>query len=130
MKRIIKAATKKQDPHSIANPTNDQLLKTYIQDMRKFTDEPMASSVRNAEGTSAHFWFDDYLRKYFLIIEHADGSEDEEYWGDADSFDEYNEIPLTAPKLFKLINEKVPNWDRSTLFGQFDIFDAYPEFYY
>lgn len=132
MKRYVlpvQASTVKQDPHSAINPTNDEFLKTYIQDMRKFTADPMASSLSNSEGTSAYFWFDDDLRKYFLIIEHSDGSCDDVYWGDTDDFEEHNEIPLTAPKLFKLINEKVPNWIRSTFYGQSAIFEEYPGFY-
>lgn len=123
------AGSTKLDPHSIPVPSNDDLLKTYIQDMRKFTADPIAASLRNAEGTSAYFWFDDELRKYFLIIEHSDGSCDATYWGDTDDFEEHNEIPLTAPKLFKLINEKVPNWIRSTFYGQSAIFEEYPGFY-
>lgn len=125
----VTTGSKKPDPHDIFLPSDDEFLKTYIQDMRKFTADPTVASLRNAEGTSAYFWFDDEIRKYFLIIEHSDGSCDDVYWGDTDDFEEHNEIPLTAPKLFKLINEKVPNWIRSTFYGQLAIFEEYPRFY-
>lgn len=52
IKRPVYASSKKADPHSILMPSNDELLKTYIQDMRKFTADPTVASLRDAAGTS------------------------------------------------------------------------------
>ena len=125
MKRIISSSDAKHKP----NPSKEEMLRTYIDDLREFDDEDVGSFITNGERTG-HFWFEDGT--YRLVVEGDEfGDEywntDERYWGDEELI-EYNDIELSADELYSELLKYVPNFDRN-FYGKRAIFDAYPEFY-
>ena len=136
MKRVVSnqtlTASKKTAKHDHPYSSKEELLKVYISDLKDF-ENIMESSVANAEGKVAHFWYNNDSGYYTLVLELPSTDDaywitDETYWGDEELID-YNDIPLTAAKLYNIIMRELPDFTISSFYGMSDVFKAYSEFY-